>query len=283
LKKLLCITLLTLCFVSLNNHAGTVDLASAERYIIAVGSTSAANGSLLLGSEAEIWGSVAASNYLSLASGTNVKGDVCSLFVSQGAGSTVGGDKNLAGGCANLDQLGQDIERASEQARDQRNQYMFGDIESTQTLNASSYHAYAVNNLYLQTGEYLTIEGNASDSVVVNISGLASIGSGAGILLKGGVLASNVIFNFLDNSGMSNFIFGGANVSGTFLSNTRSFQLGDGATLNNSRFYTNASIQANVQTVKFTQTTQVPEPSTLFLLLLSVSFLFFGTRKNTVH
>lgn len=275
---------ITLCFISLKSHSGTVSLGSAERYIIAVGSTNAANGSLLLGSEANIWGNVAAANYLSLSSGVKIRGDACSLFVAQGAGSSIEGDKNIAGDCANLNQLGQDIATASKQAREQSNQYMFGDIESTQTLSASKNSTYAVNNLNLQTGEYLTIKGNANNNIIVNVTGLASIGSGAGILLQGGILAKNVIFNFLDNASMSNFIFGGADISGTFLSNSRSFQLGDGAILNDSRFYTNASIQANVQTVKFGQQSnavaQVPEPSTFLLMLLAISFLWFSNKKG---
>ena len=72
---------------------------------------------------------------------------------------------------------------------------MFDDINSSQNINASSYTAYAVNNPNLKTGEYLTVKGNANDSVVANVFGLASIsiGSGAGILLQGGILAKNFI------------------------------------------------------------------------------------------
>jgi autotransporter adhesin len=217
---------------------------------------------------------------LALSSGVKIQGDACSAFVSQGASSSISGDKKLAGECANLNNLGIDIANASKTAKELANQFQFGNIESTQTLNATTQNAYAVNKLYLQTGEFLTIKGKVNDNIVINVAGLASIGSGAGILLQGGILADNVVFNFLDNASVTNFIFGGADISGTFLSNSRSFQLGDGATLNNSRFLTNASIQANVQTVKFGGTTQVPEPSTIILLLLALSFIVFRTNAR---
>ena len=260
-----------------------VDLASAERYTIAVGSTNAAFGTLGLGSAVDIWVNVAATNNLTIGAGAIIRGDACSKYVNADASVTITGDKNVVGQCSNINELGADIATASQQAANLADQYVFGDIESTKSVTISGHQAYKVGNLHLQTGEYFTVIGNSNDFAVFNISGLASIGSGAGILLEGGILAKNVIFNFLDNAGMTNFIFGGAIINGTFLSNTRSFQLGDDATLNNTRFLTNASIQGNVQTVKFggKTTTEVPEPSTLLLMLIALSFLLF--RTNSKH
>ena len=125
----------------------------------------------------------------------------------------------------------------------------------------------------------MTVTGGISDSFIFNVFDRALLGSGANILLEGGVLAENVIFNFVANSSNHTFEVGGANISGTFLSSGRTFILGDGATLNNSRFYSTEAIVGNVQDVRFPSNivTSVPEPSTFVIFVLGIIGL--GLRR----
>jgi hypothetical protein len=139
-----------------------------------------------------------------------------------------------------------------------------------------------INNLLLAGGETLTVTGSIEDYFIFNIFGIAQLGSGANILLQGGVAAENVIFNFVANPTSHTFELGGANISGTFLSSGRTFIIGDGATLNNSRFYSTESIIANVQDVRFPTNTisHITEPATLAIFALGVMSLVLRRFKK---
>lgn len=271
--SVLSISLLFLC-VSHKSRANLIDFGSAQQYTMAVGGKTS---SLILGSDAEIFGGVGAGWYLALASDAKVHGNVCADAFSIGSGASIDGSKNNCG------QLENDISHANLQATILANSAKnLGVIDQSITLNASLESNYTIDSLLLGSGEYLTISGSSSDEVVINIFGDAKVGSGGGILLTGGLTSNNVLFNFVNkNVGFSEFNFGGADISGTFLADRGSFTLGDGATLNDVRFYTNHAISANVQVVK-TQIPKIPdtdvnvqvsEPETFALLLAGLFFL----------
>jgi len=274
-------------FVS-NAQAGLIDLgvnlASADRFTFAIGN----NGSLQLGSDADVYGHVVAQTMVQLASGAKVHGDACSGFISLAPLANIAGSQGVGGDCSEFSnagttdfaQLTSDITQANLAAQALAG-LNIGSIEDNLLLTAAVSNVYHVDDLILSTGEFLTILGNAAESIVINIAGDASIGSLAGIRLTGGIHASNVLFNFLDTVPVSNFEFGGADISGTFLANNRSFQLGDGAKLENVRFYNNSSMQANVQVVHNPPHVEVPEPSTVLLMLAGVFILLI--RANSKH
>ena len=278
------LTTLLLCTATASNASLidlVVELGSAEQYTMAVGG---ANSSIILGSEAEIFGGVGANWHLALASGAKIHGNTCTASLAVGAGASVDGKKGLCG------QLGQDISSANQQAAlfvDHAQN--LGAINETTTLSAGLSNSYTIDSLMLETGEFLTVYGNSSDKVIINILGNAKVGSGAGILLKGGLTSSNVLFNFA-NAGFSAFEFGGAHINGTFLADQGAFILGDGATLNDVRLYTNRIMSANVQVVRTKElvivpdtdiVVEVPEPETFALFLAGLFFLLI--RTNSKH
>jgi hypothetical protein len=285
MKNLLrCLVLFTVN-VPLFASAGIINLGSAEQYIFATANNNQWSGNLLLGSEAHVFGSVAASNTLELGSGVIVKGNACA-GVTNNWGATVTG---ATGSCTNLAQLAEDINAAATQAQtfadiDLSNVTNLGNVTDSLAIAGIGFQSFLISDLLLSSGETLTVTGGVDDSFVFNIFGAAQLGSGANILLQGGISAQNVVFNFIANSAAHSFEIGGANISGTFLSSGRSFILGDGATLNNSRFYSTESIVANVQDVYFPKQTaiavQVPEPVSIILFVMAL-MLVATQRVNT--
>ena len=72
--------------------AEIINLGTANDYIFATANSGQWDGSLLLGSEAHIFGSVAASNTLELGAGVIIDGDACaSPSTSKNWGATVAG------------------------------------------------------------------------------------------------------------------------------------------------------------------------------------------------
>jgi hypothetical protein len=258
-KNLLAISLLFLTLLSTSAKAGLIDLG------------------IDLGSEAEIYGSVASGNNLMTAPGVSIFGDACYQTDIMFPDTVVSGH---SGGCSELTQLEHDIAQANVDASTLTG-FELGKIDATLTLSASEHHVYQVSEIDLASGEFLTINGNANDAVVINIAGNAKVGSLAGILLSGGISGSNVLFNFINHVTRSEFNFGGADISGTFLATNTAYIMGDGATLDDVRFYTNESLQANVQTVRTKDVVEVPEPATVLLFLAALLSLVM--RTNAKH
>lgn len=257
--------------------AGVINLGSADGYIFATANSGQWGGNLLLGSEAHIFGSVAASNTLELGDGVIVDGDACGSTINNW-GATIAGATNS---CVDFTQLANDISGAAAQAQTFTGADL-GDVSGNSEILGNGFQSFLINDLILVGGDTLTVTGGLNDYFVFNIFGGAKLGSGANILLKGGVTAENVIFNFVANPTSHSFELGGANISGTFLSAGRSFVIGDGATLNNSRFFSTESIIANVQDVRFptNPVTQVSAPSTLVIFAIGVIGLVFRRIKK---
>jgi hypothetical protein len=246
--------------------AGIIDFGSADEYIIATASNNQWGGNLLLGSDAHIFGSVAASNTLYLGDGVIIDGNACA-GKTESWGTTV---IRSPAKCNDLNDLANDITDAAAQAQTYTDTAL--DIIGNVNISGSGIQSFSINNLLLAGGETLTVTGGENDTFIFNVFEQAQLGSGANILLEGGILAENVIFNFVANLTNHTFEVGGANISGTFLSSGRTFILGDGATLNNSRFYSTEAIVGNVQDVRFPTNalTPVPEPSTLAIFVLGM-------------
>jgi hypothetical protein len=283
LKKNTVISLLVMSMFSNVTQAEMVDfdLGVAGKYTFAVGQYNfhgtPVGGSLLIGSAAKIYGNVAASSSIGFGTGSTVFGNACS---SVGSTVDVRGDafqcNDIVKSPGSFDQLSTDIEKANVAAA------YFYDPLNTNSITGSleldaSLGLYSAQSIHLLSGDVLTIRGATNDFFIINIAGQANIGSGAKILLDG-VRSHNVIFNFLDTPGVSNFQFGGSEISGTFLANNRSFQMGDGATLENTRFYNNNSMQANVQDVRNPDYADVSTPA--LSILLSFCFLLLVRANN---
>jgi hypothetical protein len=255
--------------IPLSVTAGLINFGSAEDYIIAAASTEQWSGNLLLGSEAHVFGSVAASNTLELGDGVIVDGDACAGTTNDWGASVAG----ATGTCADFNQLANDISGAATQAEGFSGSYL-DNVSGSLEVFGGGFQSFSINNLLLSGGDALTVTGNVDDYFIFNIFGEAKLGSGSNILLQGGVTADNVVFNFVKNLNYQNFELGGANISGTFLSSGRTFIIGDGATLKNSRFYSTESIVANVQDVHFPNSkvsqVEVPEPTTLAIFVLGL-------------
>lgn len=274
LKKVINVALIAISSVSMTAHAGLIDLGSAQRFTFAVGGS---NSALELGSEALIHGSVATTGLLQTAHGVNITGDACYGSLKMDGPTTIGND---VGSCAELSSLGSDILSASNKAKDlglSIDAIDLGFVNISRALRAGIYN---IDSLLLGGGSYLDINAAANEEVIVNIKNSALVASGAGIRLSGGITSENVIFNF-HNAVESVFNFGGADVSGTFLGTNTSYIMGDGATLNDVRFYTNHFLQANVQTVKTKTTVEVPEPSTILIFFGGLFILLM--RSNSKH
>ncbi|GAA6204946.1 PEP-CTERM sorting domain-containing protein [Thalassotalea sp. SU-HH00458] len=249
-----------------------VDLSTVDKYTFAVGG---ASSSLILGSEAEIFGSVASQYYLSTAPSVKIHGDACYQASGMGPNTTLDG---FSGTCDEINQLESVIAQANAFATALTGESI-SDITGTFTLDASAQNVYSVNEIHLATGEFLTISGNADDQVIINVAGNIKVGSLAGILLTGGISSANVLFNFSNNFAQNEFNFGGANISGTFLGNNTSYIMGDGATLDDVRFYTNKHLQANVQVVRTKEpSVEVPEPSTILMLMAGLFVVLMRSK-----
>lgn len=267
-----------------------VDLGVADKYTIGVGQWdfhgTAVDGSLVLGSEAYIHGNVAASRDIGFAAGAIVYGDACSNTFNMGAASEVKGTKSTCSDVVKtggnvLDQLSNDILDASNTAKNLAG-FDRGVVSSSTTFDAARYNVINVSSIDLGSNDVITVTGSSSDNLIINVSGDAQIASGAKILFSSGLTSSNVLFNFIDPT-FSSFNFGGAEINGTFLATKGAFNAGDGAILNDVRFYTNYALIGNFQTVRTVTPPPVaiPEPSTILMILLALFILIM--RSNFKH
>tara|TARA_Y100001956_G_C4127042_1_gene190774 strand:+ start:423 stop:1304 length:882 start_codon:yes stop_codon:yes gene_type:complete len=249
--------------------------------IFVAGSHGQRLGQIVLGSEANISGSVIASHYLGLGAGVNISGDACSGYVSQSPSANVEG----AAGCSVDSGIGAMIAELSDSLLD----YDASRTNVTESLTFdASQNIYNVDSLLLDPQESLTISGGANDWVVVNVYGQAKMGSGAAIKLEGGITSNNVIFNFAQSWTYREFNIGGVEINGTFLSGGRDYILGDGATLDDTRFVTNGAIIANVQDVDYVGAPQfedgdyvnVPLNGAAVVLLMGAGALLYRRKQQ---
>jgi choice-of-anchor A domain-containing protein len=265
-------TALSFSIISSMAVAGPIDLGDAGDYtLLSVGAVGI--GSMIVGSSADITGNIGARWHTTLGSGVRIDGDVnTSTYTDQ--------SKEITGNINTLSEtqwvgLYNDIAKASTEAAS------YSGVNFNSLYNTSTFTAYddlSVFNIFgdvlLESGESLTLSGDADDEIIINVSGNFKLGSGVDIVLDG-FQAENVLFNFI---GTGDFAFGGSVLSGTYLGLDRNFVLGDGATLSDTRFLSR-SMQANVQVVTppTTPPVLVPAPATALLMFVG---LFGILRKR---
>lgn len=233
-------------------HAHFVELNSLKEFTMAAVGDGWSGGNILLGSEAHVFGSVAASRYLGLGAGVKIDGDACSAFIGAGQSemSNISGKKGDCGQFSSLHDAVTGLSLALTQPHQERE-----DLKFAKTFGSGVYH---VNDIVLQSQDAITFRGIAGQKFVLNIYGHAQFGSGSAIKLEGGVRPEDVFFNFIKSAQYSSFEFGGATLVGTFVSNGRDFIMGDGAILNQTRFYTTGNMIANIQDVRFDNVSMPP-------------------------
>jgi PEP-CTERM motif len=250
-----------------------VDLGNAGNYTLLATGTNVHYGiqdmgSLVLGSEAYIYGNVGARDQLNMAHGAIVYGDADYGSLVQQPGSSIAGDANAQASAAFWNALYADVKSASVAAKNLTG-ISKGYINSSQTFNTQGdLSVFNILGLSLSAGSQLTLSGDADDMFIVNVDYFGFyLGGGAEIALVGGLKAENVLFNMHGayNAGHVNVAAG--TMKGTYIAPDAYMQLGDGLNLDGVRFL-GAGISGNLQTVHgFTPPPiSVSEPSALLLL-----------------
>ena len=270
--------------LSSQGAAVPVDLGTAGHYTIlgagVVNSTSHYAGNLSLGSEAHVFGSAGARNHLNVSPGVQVDGDL-----SLGTSSSISPDL-IVGGTqsvlseADWNQVHQDMKDASAAAAALPADSVLSGISGSTIMNQtglspglSVYHI--TGSILLGSADTWSIIGGASDQFVINIDGGMNLASGASIVMSGGVLPENVLFNFTGGGfGGPASIIGATTFDGNYLAPYMYFQIGDGAIMGATRILA-SGIQGNIQDIA----PPIPEPTTALLLGLGLTFLGLSHRK----
>jgi PEP-CTERM motif len=163
-------------------------------------------------------------------------------------------------------------------------------INGTTTLNAtagnldaSRAHVFSASSFSIGNGHTVTINGSASDYVVIDITGNSGNKLDGALTLAGGITADQVLINFLGVGGNVQGAANGATLSGTFLIPNEGVQLNSlvidghlfgGASNTDFQFVSNAFInQPPMQP-------GVPEPSTWAMLLLGFAGVGFMAYRR---
>ncbi|WP_331346011.1 PEP-CTERM sorting domain-containing protein [Cellvibrio sp. UBA7661] len=278
IKQIFKSVVMSCALTSASVFALPVDLGNAGNYTLLATGTTVHHGiqdmgSLVLGSEAYIYGNVGARDQLNMAHGAIVYGDADYGSLIQEPGSSIEGDANAQASAAFWDALYTDVKSASVAAKNLTGSSK-GYINSSQTFNTQGdLSVFNILGLSLSAGSKLTLSGDADDVFIINVDYFGFyLGGGAEIALAGGLKAENVLFNMHGayNAGHVNVAAG--TMKGTYIAPDAYMQLGDGLNLDGVRFL-GAGISGNLQTVKgFTPppVVSVPEPSVLLMFGLGL-------------
>ena len=261
--------------------ATPINLGAAGSYtLLSAGELFPVGGTMILGSEAQIWGDVGARNYLSTAPGVKIHGNLHGGYINASPGLVVDGE-TLELSDSEWDVIFSDLEAAVFSAASLGGS-LLSSVNSTQVLTASGsgLDAFIIDgDIHLAGGDTLTLSGSAIDEFVINITGNFFLGGGSAIQLDG-VLSSNVLFNFLDVGCTANVAAG--SFAGTYISSGCNWILGDGLILAETQILAGNIPTANLQDViGVPVTVTVPEPSSIVLMLMSLFGLTL-IRKKTI-
>lgn len=138
-------------------------------------------------------------------------------------------------------------------------------------LDASGARLFTSTGFAIGNGNTLTINGTASDFVVIDITGTSNDKLDGALTLTGGITSDQVLINFIGTGGNVQGAANGATLDGTFLIPNMGVQLNSltidghvfgGAARDNFQFVSNAFIAQ----LPLTPPSTVPEPASLVLL-----------------
>jgi len=272
----------------LSSQAGAVpvDLGAAGHYTIlgagVVHSTSHYAGNLSLGSEAHVFGSAGGRNLVNVAPGVQVDDDLSGGSFNASPDLVVGGTQATLTE-SEWNQIHQDMKDASTEAAALSADSVLSGINGSTTMTQaglapglSVYHI--TGSILLGSADVWSIVGGAGDEFVINIDGGMNLASGASIVMSGGVLPENVLFNFTGGGfGGPVSTIGATTFDGNYLAPYMYFQIGDGAIMGATRILA-SGIQGNIQDIA--PPLPVPEPTTALLLGLGLALLGVSARQT---
>ena len=148
-------------------------------------------------------------------------------------------------------------------------------------LDPSGARVFSATSFSIGNGHTVTINGSASDYVVIDITGTSGNKLDGALTLKGGITADQVLINFIGEGGSVQGAANEATLSGTFLIPDEAVALNSliihghlfgGEEGTNFQFVSNAFINQ--------PTSAVPEPSTWAMMLLGFAGLGFMAYRR---
>jgi hypothetical protein len=296
-------TIISICALSTTAGASPIELRKADLYTL-VGAgvnagTSSHGGNLVLGSEAQVFGSAGARNYIGVSAGVRIHEHLHGGYINASPDLVVHGNKTSASpyGSGLLNNhwpdVYQDMLDASATAAALEGEVINSVLDSkTLTAQDKPVSVYHINGrINLGAGQFLKISGTEADKFVINVTQGLDLGSGASIVVEG-VQPGNVLFNFTGGGpGGPSATAAAGQLSGIFLAPRMFWQLGDGLNLPATRVLA-SGIEANIQDITPPPVVFVPdppesepvipEPIALSLVSTAAGILLLGRHPRTM-